>query len=91
MSDKAFLDTNILVYAIERDGSKKSAFALGLVRLGDIYVSTQVLGEFYLHYYDALILASARLAGIEVVYSEDMADGQNYDGVTVTNPFCRTT
>lgn len=28
MSDKAFLDTNILVYAIEQDGSEKSAFAL---------------------------------------------------------------
>ncbi len=135
MSDKFFLDTNILVYAIEQGGSTKSAVALEITRRADIFISTQVLGEFYhavtskrrtsplthdeatawvqfwkkchvgdittahvdlaleikgrflLNYYDALILSAARLAGIEVVFSEDMADGQDYDGVTVTNPF----
>lgn len=49
MSDKAFLDTNILVYAIESSGpdTKKSGIALHLVRRSDICISTQVLGEFY--------------------------------------------
>jgi len=43
--------------------------------------------RFQVHYYDAAILAAARELGATVVYSEDMADGQNYDGVTVVNPF----
>lgn len=49
MSDKVFLDTNILVYAIEVDGPQpaKAAIALGLARRTDICLSTQVLGEFY--------------------------------------------
>ena len=49
MSDKVFLDTNILVYAIEVGGPNqaKSTVALDLVRRADICLSTQVLGEFY--------------------------------------------
>lgn len=37
-------------------------------------------------YFDALILAAARLAGCATVYSEDLAAGQDYDGVCVENP-----
>ena len=36
---------------------------------------------------DALILATARLADCEVVYSEDLNASQDYDGVRVENPF----
>lgn len=43
--------------------------------------------RFSLSYWDCLILASAKLSGCEVLYSEDMSDGQNYDGVRVINPF----
>lgn len=49
MSDRVFLDTNIMVYAIEVGGpeQEKSAIALSLARRTDICLSTQVLGEFY--------------------------------------------
>jgi predicted nucleic acid-binding protein len=137
MSDRVFLDTNILVYTIEQGGSnqEKSSVALELARRDDICISTQVLGEFYnavtssrrksalthdeatawiqlwkrydvrdittkhvdlaleiadrlrLSYYDSLILSAARDAGCQVLYSEDMSDSQDYEGVTVTNPF----
>jgi predicted nucleic acid-binding protein len=137
MNDKVFLDTNILVYAIEVGGSNqaKSTIALGLARQTGICLSTQVLGEFYravtsprrasplthdqavswvklwkrhdvfgitvahvdlalelasrfqIGYYDALILSAARLAACRVVYSEDLSSGQDYDGVSVQNPF----
>jgi predicted nucleic acid-binding protein len=43
--------------------------------------------RFQLSFYDALIVAAALLAKCEVVYSEDMQDGQRLDGVTVRNPF----
>jgi predicted nucleic acid-binding protein len=40
-----------------------------------------------IHPYDAAILAAAHELGARRVYSEDLADGQNYSGVTVVNPF----
>ena len=49
MSGSVFLDTNVLVYAIETGGPSpgKSAAALALARREDVCLSTQVLGEFY--------------------------------------------
>jgi predicted nucleic acid-binding protein len=38
-------------------------------------------------FYDALILASARVAGCGVLYSEDMNAGEMVGGVRVVNPF----
>ena len=134
---KVFLDTNVLIYAIESSGpeAQKSKIAQALVRGRNVCLSTQVLGEFYrtvtssrrasalthaeaiawiefwkhhdvrpitlphvdsaleivkrfkLGYYDALILASARLANCLVVQSEDLNPGQDYGGVRVENPF----
>jgi predicted nucleic acid-binding protein len=139
MTGKAapFVDTNILVYAIETGGPNpaKSSCARELLGGDPVCLSTQVLGEFYhavtsprraqpltheqavawiqvwrLHqvrditlahvdlaleihalaqigYYDALILAAARLAECDVVYSEDLSSGQEIAGVRVQNPF----
>lgn len=44
-----FLDTNILVYAIETGGPEpeKAGIARALARRVDVCLSTQVLGEFY--------------------------------------------
>ena len=43
--------------------------------------------RFQLSYWDAAILAAAKQMGCHTVFSEDLNDGQNYDGVTVVNPF----
>lgn len=40
-----------------------------------------------LSYWDAAILAAAKELAATLVFSEDLSDGQTYDGVTVTNPF----
>ena len=40
-----------------------------------------------LSYWDGAILAAARAAGCDIVYSEDMNHGQDYGGVRVVNPF----
>ena len=37
--------------------------------------------------WDALILAATKKSGATEVLSEDMADGQDYGGVEVRNPF----
>ena len=43
--------------------------------------------RFGLSYWDAAIIEAARILGCEAVLSEDLAAGQDYDGVKVTNPF----
>jgi predicted nucleic acid-binding protein len=137
MSDNAFADSNMLIYAIESEGANvgKATVAREMIERVRPTLSTQVLGEFYnvvtskrradplsseeatqwiakwmqlkvesvtpghvnlaleicrrfqVSYYDALILAAARLAACTVVYSEDLNDGQDYGGVKVVNPF----
>lgn len=43
--------------------------------------------RFGLSYWDAAILAAARVLGCDAVYSEDMSSGQDYGGIRVINPF----
>ena len=43
--------------------------------------------RFRLSYWDGAILAAARACGCDVVYSEDLSDGQDYEGLRVINPF----
>ena len=47
----------------------------------------QLCARYQIGYYDAAILAAARLLGCTKVHSEDLNDGQDYDGVHVENPF----
>ena len=46
--------------------------------------------RFQLSYWDAAILVAAKRLGCHTVYSEDLNEGQNYDGVRVVNPFPKT-
>jgi predicted nucleic acid-binding protein len=138
MSDKRFVDTNILVYAHDSAAGAKHERAKALVeqlwqqRTGAI--STQVLQElavnlrrkvatslsakavqeivadyltwqvvvndgaaileaidfeerYRISFWDALIVQAAHNAGAEVLYSEDLSDGQRYGNVMVENPF----
>ncbi len=43
--------------------------------------------RFQISYWDAAIIESARAAGCGTVLSEDLSDGQAYDGISVRNPF----
>jgi predicted nucleic acid-binding protein len=43
--------------------------------------------RFQLSYWDAAIIEASRALGCTQVLSEDLNDGQDYDGVRVTNPF----
>lgn len=48
----------------------------------------EIVERYGLAVYDAMIVASALLAGCETLLSEDMQDGQVLDGrLTVRNPF----
>lgn len=43
--------------------------------------------RFKISHWDSLILASAAEQACSVVYSEDLSDQQDYDGLWVINPF----
>ena len=49
--------------------------------------SLTICARFQSSYFDSCILAAAKQLGCSIVYSEDMNDGQTYDGVKVVNPF----
>ena len=51
------------------------------------YSAASISNRYRLSYWDGAILAAAKAAGCDVVYSEDMSHGQDYDGVRVVNPF----
>jgi predicted nucleic acid-binding protein len=137
MSDKCFVDTNILVYAHDRSTGDKHLRARTLIeQLWDSglgVLSTQVLQEFCYNirrkaanplpvdevrlllrdyatwevvtntsssiagaldietryktsFWDALILNAAEVSGASILYSEDLAKGQQYGSVRVVNP-----
>ena len=138
MSDRYFVDTNILIYAHDTAAGEKHERARALIeelwetRTGA--VSTQVLQElavnlrrkaknsldakatrdivsdylawqvvvnegdsilealdiearYQVSFWDALIIQAAHVAGAEILYSEDLSDGQLYGDVRVRNPF----
>jgi predicted nucleic acid-binding protein len=40
-----------------------------------------------LHYWDALMVAAAQQQGCDLLLTEDLPAGQQFDGVTIVNPF----
>ena len=129
-----FLDTNILLYCLDRSNEDKRQIAISLVRrhVADIAISVQVLQEFYVNatrklgltpsdarsqvelwsnrrvtqissklvlsaidsseryrisFWDALIVESAVLADANILYTEDLSQGQVIRGVKIVNPF----
>lgn len=137
MSDRYFVDTNILMYAHDASAGVKheraQALVEGLWRNRSGALSTQVLQElcvnlrrkagrpldakatrevvadyltwhvvvnsgasvlealeleeqYHVSFWDALVVCAAQVCGAEVLYSEDLSDGQVYGSVRVVNP-----
>ncbi len=54
----------------------------------ELFAKARHLCERYqLRYWDAAIVAAAIRLNAPVLYSEDLSDGQIYDGIRVSNPF----
>ena len=138
MNGRAFVDTNILMYAQDASTGAKHDRARQLVEQlwesGSGVLSTQVLQElcvnvrrkvrkplssqethrlvqnylnwqivvndtvaivqaldfeksYQVSFWSALILQAAETAGVEVLYSEDLASGRKYGSFRVQNPF----
>ena len=50
-------------------------------------ISFDLCLRFSLSHWDSMLLAACKESGVTTLYSEDMAAGMNYDGVTIVNPF----
>jgi predicted nucleic acid-binding protein len=136
--DHVFIDTNILVYAHDKDAGEKHILAAR--KILSLYdrpyppaLSTQVLQELYVNltrkkvsakdasgvvemysefevishdvtlirhgieiherykisFWDSMIVAAAQVARATVLWSEDLQEGQDFDGVVVRNPLIR--
>ncbi len=57
----------------------------------DVHVRGLALAARYkFHIYDSMIVAAAQLAGCTILYTEDLQDGQEIDGLTIRNPYHST-
>lgn len=52
-----------------------------------VRIAVELSQRYRISYWDGAILSAAGSLGCGTVYSEDLAHGQKYGGVTVVNPF----
>lgn len=45
-----------------------------------------IQGRFQVSFWDALVIQAAQAAGADILYSEDLSDGQRYGDLRVVNP-----
>ena len=58
-----------------------------VVNGGDsILEALELEARYQLSFWDALVVQAAQVAGAEILYSEDLSDGQRYGTVRVKNP-----
>lgn len=62
-------------------------YPVGPITVSLLEAALAASARYKIAYWDAAIIESARELGCEIVLSEDLADGRNYDGVRVQNPF----
>jgi predicted nucleic acid-binding protein len=63
------------------------AFPVAEITTGLMLAAMTTRQRHRISYWDAAIIEAARSLGCEVVLSEDLGDGEDYDGVRVENPF----
>lgn len=53
----------------------------------DVLGATDAAERWRISFWDAMILVAARRGGAEILWTEDLNEGQDYDGVVARNPF----
>jgi predicted nucleic acid-binding protein len=53
----------------------------------DVLLAIDAASRWQLSFWDAMIVVAAQRAGAAVIWSEDLNDGQDFDGAIVQNPF----
>jgi predicted nucleic acid-binding protein len=65
-------------------------FSVQDVTLSIVRAAIETMQRFDVSYWDAAIIEAARETGCTELLSEDLSHGQNYNGVTVVDPFTGT-
>lgn len=55
-----------------------------------ILAALDLEGRYRISFWDALVVQAAQAADVEVLYSEDLTDGQLFGAVRVVNPLIQT-
>jgi predicted nucleic acid-binding protein len=64
-----------------------TAWPLITIDYAAIRAAVELAQQAMLSFWDALVLVAAARSGAEVLYTEDLNDGQKILGVRITNPF----
>lgn len=89
---------NVLRVKRKLDHADANALARALMATSEVVAVTagiteqamQVGERYQINHWDALIVAAALVSGCDTLYSEDLQDGQVFEGrLTVRNPFAR--
>jgi predicted nucleic acid-binding protein len=62
-------------------------FPIQPITAGIVHAAADSKVRWKISYWDAAIIEAARALGCPIVLSEDLQDGQDFDGVRVRNPF----
>jgi predicted nucleic acid-binding protein len=65
----------------------QSALIVAPIEPGLVADAIKVHRQYQTRYWDSLIIATAARQGCAEIASEDLNDGQSYNGVVVRNPF----
>jgi predicted nucleic acid-binding protein len=80
---KTPLDTEIAVEII----SSLSTWQVHAPDAKDVLHAIEIQKRYQISFWDAMIVCSAAKLDCNILWSEDLNDGQVYDGVKVGNPF----
>ena len=53
----------------------------------DVFAAIELAQRYQLSFWDSMIVRSAQQLECDVLWSEDLSSGQQFDGVTVRSPF----
>lgn len=73
--------------AAEFVDSWSNAMSVEAATLADLGTAMRGVREHGLSFWDALLWATVRRAGVELLISEDFQDGRTIEGVRILNPF----
>lgn len=65
----------------------ENTFDYSLPTIAVIHTALDLNSRYSLSHWDSLLVAACIEAGVTTLYSEDMQDGADYDGVRIVNPF----
>lgn len=69
--------------------SDLGTWTVAVLEIPDIVRASEIAERYRLSFWDGLVLAAAHKEEVITVWSEDLSHGQEYDGITVRNPFVR--